>query len=1308
MALQPDPGYYPAFSNGYFQLYQYEPFFYRFSYPPSTSVFSLSNTSWNLYGYIKRDLSGFTFTGPDGYNTISSATGETMTLVTSTGAIYSNTVFAGAGRFTDPSGNSLPSNVVLYANEPFAGISFKTVALLNPATAFVQPLLPAQLQFVGVNSNLFQLQGRPAASGGNTSYLFVASNAESQVASSTINIQINPERVRLFGGPINQTLTVDQTIAPIVFTAAPPLGSSKFFYTLPSGSGSFPSGLGFTDKFGNPVSYTFAPDLTADPSGTLILRGTPSIDSPTAIGLSGSSNVLRSTIGVQATSVFSGVLTNSTTLSFSYSPTVIFTRPTNNTYLPTLTVGLPVPTSNAYLFNAVTLFGSGTQKINSISATNLPSGLTLSTVDTFGNSYLRGTPTAASSGIYTISATDSSGNVGTIVVGITAIADVVTLTPFVDESLTFIIGRPLSNALPGYYSSNLSLTATSSAGQTLTFSYPQFSQAGITATSNVTSNGTVITFTGTPTTLVPSTFGSVSAENSIPRPYNAYAAIPILFSVVDDVFTWTEFTASFGQNQVITPIQLSATTLSGRVVVSYTVSGLPQGLICTRNGLIRGTCLGKGNGTFTATASTGISTKSRLYSYTVDPDALFVTTELASYSLTPGAPVPPIQVIAASRSGLSVTSYSLASPSYGLAIGASTGIIGGTLDSGAGLLASAPITVSTVVGIEPISSTFTLTSTTIPVNGEFAIGSNVITSLYTGKTASVIAGAGLGSPLTGGATRNPFNDCNATGPASDIQMNGSNVVASLSHVGPYGSTIFGSAIYGNGTSLPLQLSPDFPMRTFETTSPKPNVTWTLYRSAFSIAYSGSGSTWYALGQGYNEQANASSNFGQVYLIASYDNGATWTSGYYTSGTPANWALAVTDAGTLPKNPFFAATRGIDGFDRGAVVLRRSGNIYMAGGGSRIYIPDTATPSMIRITSMTGGTPPPGDNATVVPATSVPTGYFLTETRDFALGGPVWVGAGSDSNSLYYSGTPTICSTLRWSDDLGATWYASTNSSDFKYMAIAVAYGGGRWVALGQDNSTDLSARVCQLKTSTDGKTWSSAITFGIPLSITSTIAFVNSQWILNVDGSAIYINNAGLTISWSLITSPVGGVSRFSTIFDVVNPFGGDSTLTTSARDTAIQLTAPLSLNYAVMQYRYIAPIVLTLNQSPGYLFVADGSVPRGLTFDTLTGTFSGMPVLEGDTTVRVYATTGGLNYNYFDFSFEVYHPYPQKRQDTASAYTAYVRQEAIIAGAQFSRDSNALPSKNTTVGAAMGPAPPAITSAPEICCIPPPPAMEN
>lgn len=1267
-----DPGYFPDFSNGYFQLYQYEPFFYRFSYPAGHTAVTnpLSNTSVNLYNYLVSDASGITFRGSNGYNTISSATGETLVLVDSAGVLYSNTVFAGKGRFTDLSGSPLVSNVVVYANEPFAGLSFQTVAAMNPVTAFVQPVLPAQLQFVGVTSNLFQLQGLPAVSGANSSFLFVASNATSQVVSSTINIQIRPERVQLVGGPVTKTLTVGVPIAPVVFTAAMPVTASYLMYSLPS----VPSGLGFTDISGNSVSYSFEPK---DPSGTVILTGTPTIDSP--IGMT--SNQLQYTLGVQATSIFAGRLSNSTTLTFSYTPTVIFTQPTNNVYLPTLTVGLPVPTTSPYLFSARTVFGTGTL-VNSILATGLPAGLSISSSS--GIARLTGTPSAASSGLYTVTATDVSGGLtGSIQVGIVAIQDVVTLSSFGEEQLRFVIGRPLSNALAGYYSSNLSLTATSSTGQTLVFTFPQFTQAGITATSNVTNSGTVLTFGGTPTVLVPSTFGAVTAQTP-----TASTGIAVSFSVVDDVFTWSYVTGDFQQNRLITPIQLNATTLSGRVIISYSTSGLPQGLTCSRNGLITGICLGGGSGEFTATASTGISTLSRLYSYSVDPDALLLTANPTSYSLAPSTSVPPIQTIAVSYSGVPVTSYSLTPPSYGLTIDASAGIIGGTLSAPANLVRTAPIVVNALVGTFPVSSTFTLTSSSVPVNQQLAIGSNKITPLYTYLTDSLVVGAGVGTPMYGGTPANPYGDTPTTA-ASDIQADGNNVVASFSQLGSNGQTIFGGLAYGDATAFPLSLSAGFP-------TPRTG----KHRSAFSVAYSGSGSTWFALGQGYN----TSGAFGQVYLHVSSNNGATWTEGYYTELTPANWAITTNNPLLIPNNPFFPATLDSNWYDTGAVVLRRSGSIYMAGGGSLIRTSPstgTTTPTMVRITSMTGGTLPPGEEvATSVPAWTRPTGSFLAETRDFALEGSTWVAAGSDSNYVYAratgnpsgAGFETICPTLKWSSNSGATWSNAT-SGGFNYTAGVVVYGGGRWVALGQDTLDDLTDGVYRLKTSTNGKDWGSNVSLG--LSRKAAVSYANSQWIV-ADSNILYMNSSNFSTGWASVTPPVLGISRFSgTTFSVVNPLGSNSVLTTPSQDDAIQLATPQSLNYAVMQYRYITPIVLTLQgQSNAYFFATLDTIPLGISFDPLTSTFSGMPVTTGKTTTRVYATTGGANYNYFDFFFEVYSPYPQKRQDTASAFTAYVRQEAIIAGAQFSRDFTARPSQNTTVGAAMGPAPPGVDTA--------------
>lgn len=1258
------------------QLYAYEPFSYRFVYSAgaTSNASPFSNTSVLNKAYLTADTSGIWFRNTDsGYDLPASSQGETLTLVDSCNVVYSNTVYASAGRFT-----SLSSNFVLYANEPFTPVQFVTRADMNPATAFTQPTLPPAMVFRGRlgDSNTFDLSGYPAASTTPTSYLLVASNASGQVVSTSINIQIKPERIQLFGQPPATTmLTVGSKISDISFSLTVPSTTTRLpVYTLPA----LPSGLSYVDWQSNVVtSSLFSP---TDPSGTLVITGTPTIETPTAIGYYGSNSIV-STIAVTAYGYGNVVLSNSAAVSFAYTPTVIFTRPTTGSSLPTLTVGLDIPTNNAsYNFQAQSLFG-GSQSIVDIYSSDLTaarSDISMTFLDVSRGAFIRGKPVSGNVGsaVYTATAIDTSGNTGRISFGVSTVADVVTLSSFKDASLNFVIGRPVSNALPGYYSSPLTLTATSSANQPLAFSYPDFAAAGITTTS--TSNS--VTFGGTPTTLTAQKIATVSVSDGLPSG-SAYTTVG--FSVIDDVFTWTTPTFAFQQDRAITPIQLSVTTLSGLLIVAYTASGLPNGLTCTRNGLIQGTSTAGTNGSFVVTATTGVSTQTKTYAYTVTQDDILVTTPMSAYSLVPGQAFPPIQVTAFAYSGNPVTAFSLAQPSYGLTVDPVTGVIGGTLYSGnpdtnQQLYPYSVIRLSANVGPTVVSADLTLASTMVLKTLQFAIGNNQIYPMYADLSGIPLVSQVVGSTVTGSPLANPYGTA-TTFNASDIQMISSNaVVGSLSGLGSNGSVVFGDVVYGNPpTAVSLTSS-------------------TRYRSAYSIAYSGSGSTWYALGQGINRSSSA----GHVFLHQSDDNGQTWTPGY-TSTTTSNWALAVGSGvdkeanSTRTFTDFFLSTKNSAGSNWGGVVLRRSpSGIYMAGGGGIGPI-GGPTRSTIRITSMT--TPgPPGDDATIVPTWSFVT-CFAAETRDFALDNPsIWVAAGSDRYGTYYTGATTIAATtLKWSTDSGVTWGNST-AGEFTHSASVVVYGGARFLAIGRDTFSPTFS----LRSSTTGKFWTvvSAFPTDFPLTARSTITFANSRWYVNVDGTNIYTNNSSLSSVWTDIVPPIIGVSRLSSMVDELNPFGGNSTLTMSYRRTDIDMVSPTVTAYSIVQYTNIAPIIVTMN-SLCRVFVEDATLPRGLTFDTQTAAFSGMPVLTGTTVVRLFASPDGVYYNYFDFTFLVTSPYPQKRQDTASAYTAYVRQEAIIGGAQFSRDTTALPSEHTTVGAAMGPAPPAVETAPEPCC---------
>jgi hypothetical protein len=1267
----------PFTATGAIQVYAYEPFTYRFLFPPGNNFSNFSNTSTNLLGYLTVDATGVNFSSSNGFNSIVSSNANALVIVDNQSNVYSNSVFGGAGRFVDTSGNPLPTRIVVYANEAFTPIPFIPSIAMNPATAFTQPTLPAAMTFSGSNSNLFVLGGQPAATTAASNYVFVVSNALGQVVSANINIQILPERLQLIGGPVDISLTVGVPITPVTFTAIPPIASSNLSFTYPTSN--LPSGLFFTDSSGTPVSsYPFRPQYPQ--SNSIILTGTPTIATPTL-----GTQVISNTLIANATSVFSGNLSNSTTLTFRYTETVVFTTPSNNAVFSNAFVGLPI---TPIPFSAASYFGSS--YVNRIFSPNLRSDLSLNAAS--GTANLTGTPTFAGSGTFTATAESVSGVTGSIQFTVVSQNDVVTLSPFVDASLNFIIGRPLSNTLAGYYSSNLTLTATSSAAQPITFVTTGFLDGGIT----VTTSGTTITFSGVPTALVSPMVATVIASDGL---LSVSQSVP--FAVLNDVFTWSVVSPTFVQNRVITPVQISATTLSGRVVLSYTASGLPSGLTMSRTGLITGTCFANTGGSFVVTASTGISSQaSPPYVYTVVPDALLVSAPLPTYSLVPGQAVPSIPLTGILSSGLTPTSFVLTGQTYGLTI-TSGGVLGGTLFSGQPpdtLVATANIAVNAVVGTSLVPTSIVLTSTFLPVIGQLWAGDNSLYVAYTYTTSfsNVFGDAaprllGTGAPLVYLGF-----DPSAVPTSSDVQLTTTGrYVASMSGVDDYGTTVIGSVFAGNVNTSTT------PTSTFLTAV---NGEQTLYRSAFSVAYSGSGTTWYALGVG---STTGVANPNHVYLLRSTDNGETWTLGYITTTmrAPRNWALAVSPAYEVSNlfidwsNDFFYATHDVNAQHLGSVVLRHStvADIYMAGGAAGIGVAYSA----LRITSMEGGPPFGETQATVVPTwTSVTTaaGGFDIETRDFAIDVPAgtpWVAAGS---TLYYalSSVKTFdADTLRWSSDNGVTWNSGTN--DFTFTASAVTYGGGRWIAIGSDNSGTYYA-----KRSADGIAWTNITLPASPgLSITSTIVYSNSIWIILVNQRTLFYNTSPtLSSAWVSFTRPfTGDVSRVSVGFSTIYPYGGNSTLAISTQDSGIQLTSPTATAFSIMQFTNMTPITLVLNQSPAFFFVNVSELPVGMRFDPITGTFSGMLMVQGVFNIRVTAKSTAPTFNTFDFTFRVYSPYPQKRQDTASAFTSYVRQEAIIGGAQFSRDTSALPSENTTVGAAMGPFPPEVISAPIICC---------
>jgi hypothetical protein len=228
----------------------------------------------------------------------------------------------------------------------------------------------------------------------------------------------------------------------------------------------------------------------------------------------------------------------------------------------------------------------------------------------------------------------------------------------------------------GYYPSNIRFTAAAASGRAVSFSTPAFSGTGL----SLDSSGLL---TGIPSAVTPLTDLVVTATSV---GTTATATKTVKFSILNDVFTFADVSASslgFIQNRAITPFQIQVSTLSGRNVIDFSQSGFSSGLTINPAGVVSGTPLGDTSGNVIINATTGFSSGTRDFSYSIIPDAVVFRVPQGSYNYTAGDPVGSIDIDAVSYSGLTVSNYDLSlSPTYGLTLASTTGILSGTWTSG--------------------------------------------------------------------------------------------------------------------------------------------------------------------------------------------------------------------------------------------------------------------------------------------------------------------------------------------------------------------------------------------------------------------------------------------------------------------------------------------------------------------------------------------------------------------------------------------------------------------------------------------------
>lgn len=1242
------------FANNTLEVYAYEKFDYTISNPDLSYNLQLaSNTSGlnptSLY-FTKNGDSNYRFSVQDLSNNLTPGTREAfvLTINDASGNVFqssSNTVNVNPGRFLDVSGIPLlGNNYTFYKNETITPIRLVAPSF-TLATPTSVPTLPPGLSYSNVASNIFDIVGAPLTTVPTSNYQIIGrGSGSSKIVTTRFNITVSNERVRLdlSGSPIISNMQIGTDISTVVITARPPVTGGTIRYTFPS----FPDGIVTKDKSGNSVTSPVIIESTTDASYTLVISGAPTSNAAIAFRNAGI-DASGSLFPVTATRINPlPLLSNTTPLTFAFGPTVLFDTPVLN---PIYT-GVPVVPSE-HRFRAKTYFASDVSMStifspdlrSDLSLIFFPDGPSSGYADLSTVSY-----TAPGSATYTIRAINASNVSNDYPVTIAVINDTVSFTKVpTDLCFNFVLSRPVNLTLPGYYSSNIQYQAEAGSKFPVVLSAPALAGTGLSLDA---STGTIV---GIPTSVKTTTPLVVTAIANVT---DASASVTRTFAILDESFNFVDVCTNnfnFVQNTAITPFQIPVTTLSGRNVIDYTLTGNPAGITINPAGVVSGTCLGDTSGNMTVTTTTGFANTSRVYPYSVIPDNILFTVPKDVWVYTAGDAAN-VQVTGVAFSGTSVSNFAITlPPSFGLSIGSSNGLIFGNWSTGV-----------PPEQTYPASSSFNVTATAGSISGTLPA---TITVDQLIKPVSFVWGSNtffreVDSSWTAVDSSNLTNKQGAF----DIQFRNSNVDGNIVLITAR-NKFYRADNYTSFTEVPLE---------------------STLQLCSTLTFDPITTAWWASG------TNDYNNIRIANIMQSDDNGRSWYSLNTLVNEKSQYIRARDNNSFVETNPYLSA----------GVALKFKDGILMAGGIS------IGGPSTLRSTD--GGFSWSDvcgsfeqevayfnfDNS----ATWIATGSSLYQTRNT----PTYSG---DTDTIKYSTDQGV----NWSNAVGAfnmmgyevvygsnTWLASGVSYDGANYNIGLKYStdGVRW------SNVDLSTNY--LFSDISGSFTQAPLPLG-------SIRYDGSNWSIFVQRydsnntnyvSEIYThNNTDLSSGWTAtdVTSQFNSVSNDSNRRFVAftrpqflrSSIARDITVTltfTTKIGLGPALTSPSQTTFLQYQYVPIAPIQLEADDA--YFFIDAAELPPGLSFNPLTRQITGKPIQPGSFSTRVYAkNNNGVTLTVLSFTVNI--PRIVRKQDGAGAYTSLLKQYTEVLAAQSARDNKALPTQETRLGEFMSPVPAKVTT---------------
>jgi subtilase family serine protease len=984
-------------------------------------------------------------------------------------------------------------------------------------------------------------------------------------------------------------------------------------------NGMYPAGTGYdmASGLGTPIGNNLASSLCGDPinitsPGTLsYAKGftiTPlQLTASAGTGLSYSASGLPTGLSLSSAGVLSGEPTSSGTFTATVTATDAdnatgtLSLPLTVTSQPVVTVTAPASQSwpqDSPISNLTVQATDSSGESDIFSATGLPTGVTISS-----SGVISGTPTVAGAGTATITAHDASGASGSATFSYN-VPTVVTVTSPGAQSWT------VNTAV-----SSLTVHASDTGGQTLTFSATGL-PAGLSISSSGVISGTpTAAGSGTATVNVQDTSGSTGSTTF------SYTVVPLVTVTSPGAQTWT-------QGSTISSLAIQASDSSSEQL-TFSATGLPAGLSISSSGVITGKPTSSGTGSITVTAQdTSGGSGSATFSYTVSTTVVTVTSPGAQ-SWTQNSAISSLAIQGSDTGSGQTLTYSATGLPAGLSISSAGAITGTPTADGSGSIkvtatdgngstgsATFSYTVATVVTVtQPASQSWSQDQSIVPLTVT-AHDSDSNQSL-TFSSSNLPAGLSIWS--SGVIAGTPTQD-----------GSGSITVKAQDGTGSFATTTF-----------------SYTIATVITVVNPGSQSWTQNAAITPITVAGSDS-----------DSSQTLTYGATGLPSGLSISATTgqISGTPTPDGSGSITVTATDGtGSVGSTSFFYTVNTVVG---------------VTSPGSQSWTQDVSISPVAVTASDTDSS-----QQLTYGATGLPAGLTIDRTSGVISGSPTQDGSGSitvtATDGTGSAGSTTFSYTVAtgiivtspgpqsWSQseaitplqiagsDTDSSKTLTYSSSDLP-AGLSVSTAG----VISGTPSTDGSGSITI--TATDGTPSEGSVTFAYVVNTVITVTSPGSQsWTQNSSITPVTVTASDSDASQSLTFSskdlPAGLSISTAGVISGTPSNDGTGRITITGQDgtgstgsttlsytvaTVVNVTQPASQSWS--QGKAITPLTVAAGDSDNNqtLSYSSSDLPAGLAISSTTGTISGTPTADGSGSITVTATDGTGSFGSTTFSY--------------------------------------------------------------------------